>query len=96
MNSREKRLTLAPPTRDDVHALCDGEPLTTQGDKTMRQHLATLVPHLGHGPVSLAQDIVVGQSVALSGANADIGRDMRDGAWQCSPRSTPATCWVDT
>lgn len=27
-----------------------------------------------------AQDIVVGQSVALSGASADIGRDMRDGA----------------
>jgi branched-chain amino acid transport system substrate-binding protein len=27
-----------------------------------------------------AQDIVVGQSVALSGADADIGRDMRDGA----------------
>jgi branched-chain amino acid transport system substrate-binding protein len=27
-----------------------------------------------------AQDIVVGQSVALSGPNADIGRDMRDGA----------------
>jgi len=29
---------------------------------------------------SQAQDIVVGQSVALSGPNADIGRDMRDGA----------------
>jgi branched-chain amino acid transport system substrate-binding protein len=27
-----------------------------------------------------AQDIVIGQSVALSGASADIGRDMRDGA----------------
>jgi len=27
-----------------------------------------------------AQDIVVGQSVPLSGSNADIGRDMRDGA----------------
>jgi ABC-type branched-subunit amino acid transport system substrate-binding protein len=27
-----------------------------------------------------AQDIVIGQSVALSGPNADIGRDMRDGA----------------
>ena len=27
-----------------------------------------------------AQDIVVGQSVALSGPDADIGRDMRDGA----------------
>jgi ABC-type branched-subunit amino acid transport system substrate-binding protein len=26
------------------------------------------------------QDIVIGQSVALSGSNADIGRDMRDGA----------------
>lgn len=30
--------------------------------------------------VAFAQDIVVGQSVALSGASADIGRDMRDGA----------------
>lgn len=29
---------------------------------------------------SQAQDIVIGQSVALSGPNADIGRDMRDGA----------------
>jgi ABC-type branched-subunit amino acid transport system substrate-binding protein len=29
---------------------------------------------------SSAQEIVVGQSVALSGPNADIGRDMRDGA----------------
>ncbi len=27
-----------------------------------------------------AQDLVIGQSVALSGSNADIGRDMRDGA----------------
>jgi len=27
-----------------------------------------------------AQDIVIGQSVPLSGSNADIGRDMRDGA----------------
>ena len=27
-----------------------------------------------------SQDIVIGQSVALSGSNADIGRDMRDGA----------------
>ena len=27
-----------------------------------------------------AQDIVIGQSVALTGPNADIGRDMRDGA----------------
>lgn len=29
---------------------------------------------------SWAQDIVIGQSVPLSGSNADIGRDMRDGA----------------
>src|SRR5262245_16007969 len=27
-----------------------------------------------------AQDIVIGQSVPLSGSNADIGRDMREGA----------------
>ena len=31
-------------------------------------------------PSAFAQDIVIGQSVALSGPNADIGRDMRDGA----------------
>lgn len=30
--------------------------------------------------VALSQDIVIGQSVPLSGSNADIGRDMRDGA----------------
>lgn len=32
------------------------------------------------GRMAMAQDIVVGQSVPLSGNNADIGRDMRDGA----------------
>lgn len=31
-------------------------------------------------PALQAQDIVLGQSVPLSGTNADIGRDMRDGA----------------
>ena len=46
----------------------------------MRQHFATLVLILVMVQSAWAQDIVVGQSVALSGANADIGRDMRDGA----------------
>ena len=32
------------------------------------------------GQAAHAQDIVIGQSVPLSGSNADIGRDMRDGA----------------
>jgi ABC-type branched-subunit amino acid transport system substrate-binding protein len=32
------------------------------------------------GTSAWAQEIVIGQSVALSGSNADIGRDMRDGA----------------
>jgi branched-chain amino acid transport system substrate-binding protein len=32
------------------------------------------------GTSARSQDIVIGQSVALSGSNADIGRDMRDGA----------------
>ena len=32
------------------------------------------------GQAAYAQDIVIGQSVPLSGSNADIGRDMRDGA----------------
>jgi branched-chain amino acid transport system substrate-binding protein len=31
-------------------------------------------------PSAWSQDIVIGQSVPLSGTNADIGRDMRDGA----------------
>jgi branched-chain amino acid transport system substrate-binding protein len=35
---------------------------------------------LAWAPAAQAQDIVIGQSVALSGPNADIGRDMRDGA----------------
>lgn len=32
------------------------------------------------GQAAHAQDIIIGQSVPLSGSNADIGRDMRDGA----------------
>ncbi len=38
--------------------------------------LLTVIAPLG----AWAQDIVIGQSVPLSGSNADIGRDMRDGA----------------
>jgi len=32
------------------------------------------------GQAAHAQDLIIGQSVPLSGSNADIGRDMRDGA----------------
>jgi ABC-type branched-subunit amino acid transport system substrate-binding protein len=46
----------------------------------MTKHLATLLLALAAASGACAQDIVVGQSVALSGTNADIGRDMRDGA----------------
>ncbi len=38
-------------------------------------------------PARAAEEIVVGQSVALSGADADIGRDMRDGALAVFARS---------
>jgi branched-chain amino acid transport system substrate-binding protein len=35
---------------------------------------------LACAPAAWSQDILIGQSVPLSGSNADIGRDMRDGA----------------
>jgi branched-chain amino acid transport system substrate-binding protein len=44
----------------------------------VRKVFATLCMSLAG--FACAQDIVIGQSVALSGASADIGRDMRDGA----------------
>ncbi len=46
----------------------------------MRKMLAVLLFGLIAIPGARSQEIVIGQSVALSGANADIGRDMRDGA----------------
>jgi len=46
----------------------------------MRRFLAVLWLALAVAASAGAQEIVIGQSVALSGANADIGRDMRDGA----------------
>ena len=46
----------------------------------MRRLLTVLLFVLTAVPSARSQDIVIGQSVALSGANADIGRDMRDGA----------------
>ena len=46
----------------------------------MKTTLATLLFALAATQSAWSQDIVVGQSVALSGSNADIGRDMRDGA----------------
>jgi len=46
----------------------------------MKQLFATLLLALAVLRPAWAQDIVVGQSVPLSGSNADIGRDMRDGA----------------
>lgn len=46
----------------------------------MNKTFATLALALAAAQPALAQDIVIGQSVALSGSNADIGRDMRDGA----------------
>ena len=46
----------------------------------MHKTLVALALALASALPAVAQDIVVGQSVALSGPNADIGRDMRDGA----------------
>lgn len=42
------------------------------------------------GGLAAAQDIVIGQSVPLSGADADIGRDMRDGAMAVFARANAA------
>lgn len=49
---------------------------------TLRIGLRTLLcmPLLWAAQAACAQDIVIGQSVPLSGSNADIGRDMREGA----------------
>lgn len=46
----------------------------------MKKILATFFVALAATQAAWSQDIVIGQSVALSGPNADIGRDMRDGA----------------
>jgi branched-chain amino acid transport system substrate-binding protein len=46
----------------------------------MRRLLAVFSFVLAIAPCAWSQDIVIGQSVPLSGSNADIGRDMRDGA----------------
>jgi len=46
----------------------------------MTKSIAVALIALVAASVVSAQDIMVGQSVALSGPNADIGRDMRDGA----------------
>lgn len=46
----------------------------------MRKLLSTALLALAMTPAAWSQDIVIGQSVPLSGSNADIGRDMRDGA----------------
>src|SRR6058998_2434547 len=48
--------------------------------QAMRRFLAFLLLALTAAASAGAQEIVIGQSVALSGSNADIGRDMRDGA----------------
>ena len=46
----------------------------------MKKNLVAALLALAASQAALAEDIVVGQSVPLSGTNADIGRDMRDGA----------------
>jgi len=46
----------------------------------MKKLLATALITTVAVQAAWAEDIVIGQSVALSGPNADIGRDMRDGA----------------
>lgn len=46
----------------------------------MRKLFSMAMLALAMVPAAWSQDIVIGQSVPLSGSNADIGRDMRDGA----------------
>jgi branched-chain amino acid transport system substrate-binding protein len=46
----------------------------------MKLRLAGVWMALALAAPAWGQDIVIGQSVPLSGSNADIGRDMRDGA----------------
>lgn len=46
----------------------------------MSRLLATALLTLAMTPVAWSQDIVIGQSVPLSGSNADIGHEMRDGS----------------
>lgn len=46
----------------------------------MLKPLALILFALAGAQSAWSQDIVIGQSVPLSGSNADIGRDMRDGA----------------
>ncbi len=46
----------------------------------MRKLFSMAMLALASVPAAWSQDIVIGQSVPLSGSNADIGRDMRDGA----------------
>lgn len=46
----------------------------------MKRRIAMALIVLASAPAAWSQDIVIGQSVPLSGSNADIGRDMRDGA----------------
>lgn len=46
----------------------------------MKRFLAPMAFVLAAIQPAWSQDIVIGQSVPLSGSNADIGRDMRDGA----------------
>ena len=46
----------------------------------MKKTILGLLATLALAPAAWSQDLVLGQSVALSGPNADIGRDMRDGA----------------
>jgi len=46
----------------------------------MKMRFALAMVALTAAQSAWSQDIVIGQSVPLSGSNADIGRDMRDGA----------------
>lgn len=46
----------------------------------MTRFITVLLLALATSQTAWSQDIVIGQSVPLSGRNADIGRDMRDGA----------------
>jgi ABC-type branched-subunit amino acid transport system substrate-binding protein len=56
----------------------------------VRSAAAVALTALALSPAAHADDILIGQSVALSGPDADIGRDMRDGALAVFARANAA------
>jgi len=60
----------------------------------MAKRFALALIALAAAASAWSQEILIGQSVALSGPNADIGRDMRDGALAVFAKVNASNCWV--